>query len=439
MRFDPQKLADLVDEESRLKNSLREISTNLNEMQASDKWDDDNRTAAYTRQQLQHGQVTRELQAVRGERERYELQEPTAAKRASVTALARWLRGGDGALEAAERERYLGEITDIGVPGGGGQTFRLQAASASDATSGEETVQEEIPPRVIDRLAYYGGVSQMAQQFMTGTGGEYRLMQMDAASQEGEILDAQDTSVTELGLPTIGVQTFGAKTASSKPILLTRELLQDAVFDIQSYAERQAVRRMGRIWNKAFTTTQAGTGMPVGVVSSAMAGLTAASQTAITWTELTNLIYAINRAYRETGETGETGEGGFGVEGGGRLGYMLSDDAEKAARVLVDADGRPLWVPSTREGAPSMLNGYPYVVNGHMDSVAAGNVPILFGNFAYYGIRTVRSVEIFRFMDSRTMQKNTVECLAFSRRDARPMGAIVSSACEAYASLTMAT
>ena len=58
--------------------------------------------------------------------------------------------------------------------------------------------------------------------------------------------------------------------------------------------------------------------------------------------------------------------------------------------------------------------------------------------FGYYGIRTVRSVEIFRFMDSRTMQKNTIECLAFSRRDARPMGAIVSSACEAYASLTMA-
>ncbi len=435
MRFDPQKLADIVDEESRLKNSLREIGADLHEMQASDKSWDSARQGAYDRLQLQHGQVTRELQVVRGERERYELQEPKAAKQAAVSAFARWLRGGDGALEAAERERYLGDITDAGLPNGGGQTFRLQAASASDATSGEETVQEEIPPRVIDRLAYYGGVSRMAQQFMTGTGGEYRLMQMDAASQEGEILDAQDMAVAGLAVPDFGVQVFGAKTASSKPILLTRELLQDAVFDIQAYAERQAVRRMGRIWNKVFTTTQAGTGMPVGVVSSATAGITAASQTAITWTELLNLIYAINRAYRETGETGE---GGFGVEGDGRLGYMLSDDAEKAARVLVDADGRPLWVPSTREGAPSMLNGYPYVVNGHMDSVAAGNVPILFGNFAYYGIRTVRSIEIFRFMDSRTMQKNTVECLAFSRRDARPMGALVSDACEAYAKLTMA-
>ncbi len=54
----------------------------------------------------------------------------------------------------------------------------------------------------------------------------------------------------------------------------------------------------------------------------------------------------------------------------------------------MDSESLPLWVPSTHEGAPSMLNGYPYVVNGHMDSVAAGKVPILFGNFSYYGNRT---------------------------------------------------
>ena len=436
MRFDPQKLADFVDEESRLKHALTEVSTSLTDLKATDKTWDEARQSAYLMDQQEHQQLTRELQTVRAERQRYELQEPEAAKRAAVTAFARWLRGGETALEAHEREHYLGEITDGTIPGGGGQTFRLEAASASDATSGQEAVQEEIPPRIIDRLAFYGGVSRMAQQFLTGTGGEYRIMQMDAASQEGEILAAQDTAVTEQALPNIGVQTFGAKTASSKPILLTRELQQDVVFDIQTYVERQAVRRMGRIWNKAFTTTQAGTGMPVGVVSSATAGITAASQTAITWTELMNLIYAVNRAYREAGELGEGGFGGEG--GGGMLGYMLSDDAEKAMRVMVDADGRPLWVPSTREGAPSMLNGYPYVVNGHMDGVAAGTVPILFGNFSYYGIRTVQSIEIFRFMDSRTMQKNTIECLAFSRRDARPMGAIVSSACEAYAKLTMA-
>ena len=259
----------------------------------------------------------------------------------------------------------------------------------------------------------------MAQQFVTGTGGEYRIMQEGAAGQEGEIFADQDTAVSALDLPNIGVQTFGAKTASSKPIVLTREMLQDAQIDIAGYAERQALRRMGRIWNKAFTTTQTGTGLPVGVVSSALAGLTTATATAFTWVEVTNLVYTINRAYREMGEEGE---GGFNAEMGGMTGYMISDGAEKQLRVLEDADDRPLWVPSTREGVPNALNGYPYVVNGHMAAPASATTPVLFGNFSYYGIRTVAAVEIFRFMDSRTMQKNTIEILAFSSPRRPPDG-----------------
>ena len=40
------------------------------------------------------------------------------------------------------------------------------------------------------------------------------------------------------------------------------------------------------------------------------------------------------------------------------------------------------------------------MVNGHMAAPASATTPVLFGNFAYYGIRTVSNVEIFRFMDS---------------------------------------
>ena len=94
-------------------------------------------------------------------------------------------------------------------------------------------------------------------------------------------------------------------------------------------------------------------------------------------------------------------------------------------------------VASTASARPATFLGYPVFVNGHMESVATGNIPCLFGNFSYYGIRTVNSVDIFRFLDSRTIQNNAVECIAFSRRDGRPMGAIVSNNCEAYQKITM--
>ena len=215
-------------------------------------------------------------------------------------------------------------------------------------------------------------------------------------------------------------------------------MITDSVFDIESYVERQATRRLGRLWENAFTTTMMSGGNvigPLGCVSLASAGITASAANTFTWVEVTNLIYAINRAYRMAGEGGAMGA--FMPETGGRIGYMISDDAEKIVRTMSDMDNRPLWVPSTREGMPNMLNGYPYAVNGHMASVATGTVPVLFGNFSYFGIRTVNQIEIFSFMDSRTMQKNRIEILAFSRRDSRNMSALVANKIEPIVALTM--
>ena len=126
------------------------------------------------------------------------------------------------------------------------------------------------------------------------------------------------------------------------------------------------------------------------------------------------------------------------AEMGGRIGYMISRDMEKLLRKLKDSDNRPLWLPSIREGAGHMIYGKPYAINYDMDDVATGNVPLIFGNFSYYGIRNIRSIEIYRFLDSRTMQNYAVECLAFSRRDGRPIGVVDGSGiCEAWAKLTM--
>ncbi len=62
MRFDPQKLADLVDEESRLKHALTEVSKNLTDLQATDKKWDDERTQDYDRGQLPFDQIIEQLE-----------------------------------------------------------------------------------------------------------------------------------------------------------------------------------------------------------------------------------------------------------------------------------------------------------------------------------------------------------------------------------------
>lgn len=442
--WDEQRMADLVAERDRLSTVLAEVSGRLHTMQSSDAAWDEVRNSEYQREQLFHAQITRELSNVRAEITAMENFRPESAEASDVSAFTRWLRNGPEGLEAAEREIFLSEIVDDNVPNGGGITFVLGPDNtASDADSGQELVQETVVPRAIDRLAYYGGISRMAQQFRTATGNDYRVPQHDEASQEGQILGAQGTNVSDQNLADFGIVQFGARTASSRRMMITREMLQDGVFDVASFAERRAIRRMGRTWDKEFTVGAAGKG----VVGITLPGIVAAAAAAVTYDELVSLEYAIDRAYREGGEMGE---GGLSAEGGGRTGFMMSDSMEQLLRKLKDGDGRPIWTPSLpglTAGAPSAIMGYPYEVSGPMDAVATGKIPLLFGNFAYFGIRTVSSIEVFRFMDSNTMVNNSIHIIGFSRRDAgvmgakRPAGAPEPAAsrgkCEAITKLTM--
>ena len=177
----------------------------------------------------------------------------------------------------------------------------------------------------------------------------------------------------------------------------------------------------------------------MGVATAATAGITTATTLVVTYDEFVSLLYKVNRAYREGGEEGE---GGISAEMGGRIGFLMSDEMELLIRKLKDTAGRPLWWPQAASSGlsgplPSTFMNYPYEVSGAMDAIASTKVPMLFGNFSYFGIRTVAAVEIFRFQDSRTMQDNAIEILGFSRRDARAMGAIVAGKCEAIVKLTI--
>ena len=149
-----------------------------------------------------------------------------------------------------------------------------------------------------------------------------------------------------------------------------------------------------------------------------------------------NLQYTVNPAYRSRDRQG----GGVNtVIGEGRVGYLISDPCEQALRTLVDDGGRPLWEPSLTAGVPNTLYNYPYEVSAEMaDLSTTGNIPALFGNFAYFKIFRVDNVEVFSFMDSNTMKNNQIHVVAFSRADSKCAGAITGGKCQAIAKLTMA-
>ena len=68
--------------------------------------------------------------------------------------------------------------------------------------------------------------------------------------------------------------------------------------------------------------------------------------------------------------------------------YMLNDDSFTDLLTQLDGDQRPLWLPSTREGAPNRIYGDPYTVNDDMPNNEDTKKPVAYGDFSAFKVRT---------------------------------------------------
>lgn len=153
-------------------------------------------------------------------------------------------------------------------------------------------------------------------------------------------------------------------------IKVSEELLNDSVFDLESYIAREFARRIGTKEEEAFFTGD-GTGKPLGILAAsggAETGVTAASATAVTADELMDLFYSLKSPYRKNAV------------------WILNDSTIKAIRKLKDNNGQYLWQPSLVAGTPDTILGRPVKTSAYMPAIAAGAKTIAFGDFSYYWI-----------------------------------------------------
>ena len=178
--------------------------------------------------------------------------------------------------------------------------------------------------------------------------------------EEGAYLESDDS----FGQVSIGAYKVGTM------IKVSEELLNDSVFDLESYIAKEFARRIGAKEEEAFFTGD-GSGKPLGVLAAtggAETGVTAASSTAITADELMDLFYSLKSPYRK------------------KAVWVLNDSTIKAVRKLKDSTGQYLWQPSLAVGTPDTLLGRPVKTSAYMPVIAAGAKTIAFGDFSYYWI-----------------------------------------------------
>ena len=273
-------------------------------------------------------------------------------------------------------------------------TNALQIGTDSE---GGYLVPDEYERTLVEALEEENIFRQMAKVIKTSSGD--RKIPVVATKGTASWIDeegAYPESDDSFGQVSIGAYKLGTM------IKVSEELLNDSVFDLQSYISREFARRIGAKEEEAFFTGN-GTGKPLGVLAAtggAETGVTAASSTAVTADELMDLYYSLKSPYRKKSV------------------WVLNDSTIKAIRKLKDSTGQYLWQPSLTAGAPDTILGRPVRTSAYMPAIAAGAKTIAFGDFSYYWIAD-RQGRSFKRLNELFAATGQVGFLASQRVDGK--------------------
>ena len=290
----------------------------------------------------------------------------------------RHLVGGHVEADVVNKElRALGVMDD---PGGG---YTVPVDSSFEGT-------------LVEAQKMFGGMRRSrSNEITTATGRAIPIPTDDDTGNVGEII-GENATHNEQDVA-FGMVTLGAYQYSSKIVKVSNQLAQDSAFDFDSYLARKFGQRIGRIQNTHFTTGT-GSGQPRGVVVDAAVGKTAASATAVTYSELVDLEHSVDAAYR------------IGAE------WQLNDATLGELKKLVDGNSKPLWTPGMASRAPEVILGYPYIVNNDVPAMASDAKSIYFGDWSFYWIRDVVGITVLRLVE-RYAELGQIGFLAFQRSD----------------------
>lgn len=272
-----------------------------------------------------------------------------------------------------------------------------RAQGTTPDSAGGYLVPEGFINQIQEALKAFGGVRDFAEVMPTTTGQDIPWPKMDDTGNKGQRVD-EHAEHTQQDV-TFGSVMLKAFTYSSRIVRVSRQLLQDDATNVEGRLPQWLATRIARITNEEFTLGD-GSDKPQGVVAASAQGHEASETDAIGYADFVNLIHSVDPAYRANAQ------------------WMFQDQFLKAAKLLVDDQGRPLWVPGVAVREPDTLAGYRYILNQDMAAPGAENISAVFGDGSYYVVRDVLDFTLLR-LEERYAERLQVGFLGFSRHDGR--------------------
>ena len=162
---------------------------------------------------------------------------------------------------------------------------------------------------------------------------------------------------------------------------VSHELLADSHFNIANFVADQGGKAVTRGIGADFTNGS-GSSKPKGVAQAATSFATSATATTITAANLIEVWSTMPTPYLNTDTA-----------------WIMSPEAVKLIRSLVDSNGQYIWQPGLQAGTPANLLGYDVWIDGHIDAATSGKRAVVFAHMPSFAVRLAGGLQVDRSED----------------------------------------
>lgn len=251
-----------------------------------------------------------------------------------------------------------------------GKTFEMESKAmyTEDVTQGGMFIPKIMSSTIVEKLRDFSPIRSIATIETISRGSSFSVpVEKDpdmGAGWVGERESRNDTDNPKFDLIEIPCWEMYAQPTA------TRQMLDDAEFDVEAWYSRKVSDKFGRIEGSAFVNGD-GVKKPIGImVSDRVTNYNGTMGGTTQFDDLITFQAQIRQGYQSMSQ------------------WLLNRFTLAYIRTLKDQDGQYLWQPSLQPGAPATMLGKPYTIADDMSnaidntgSLITGNSPIAYGSF----------------------------------------------------------
>ena len=298
-----------------------------------------------------------------------ELSKPTSKPILNYPGVDGWTSGNYGGTQMARKnftgisdENYQREF--INAIRSGFKKVKAELLREGSLSSGGYLLPTEMHDEIISELTTENIFRQIGRTITTAS--EHKIPLVTTKPTAAWVSEGADISFSN---ETFGQISLGAHKLAVA-VKVTNELLQDSFYDLEAHLAKEFADEFARAEENAMIN---GTGdnQPKGILpllSESASSTLQTTGTEITADDLLTLMYSVDRVYR------------------GKSVWLASDATLATIRRLKTSDQAFIWEPSMQESEPPRIFGRPVYTSNFLPPPTAGNVAVLFGDFADYFI-----------------------------------------------------